>query len=668
MRSHRLGWTSWLAVAALLALSLLPPPAAAQENPLDACRLGAFSTEEDFMMQQGEPFDGNPYISDGDVLSLHGQVCARNAQLLAAFFAAAPGPDLGLDALEIIDFPQRVIAFSTEISHPGGAFTAGDLLFTPGYAIPNIALVAPFGINYDIGLDGVQFVVLPGAPGDAPLRFVAALANISRDEFLRNPLLLQTYLKEFGLDIWFSIEGTHVGQQGARILDGDLLSAASGVVVASQAALLPGDVPAGLPARGVDFGLDAVALSRQGSPEEVVKELLFSTEILYDTPERSFTDGDVLKYGDGVQITNPFLVAPFAPAADFLGLDALWLPSNQPPPADPNIQFMCGDYAAADFDGGVVLPNGAGTGLYRDNPDALWPAGRPRRPCGYFVPIDGYLPTTGITRFRVAYRDAGTPRPAADTALGVRTKWQLYEWRWFPFPGCYLGPTLSTDADGWMDAADFIAARNGTLTGCANSGLKLAVWNTDNIGGYEPGPANENGHYVLWLEWEASGTLYQEAFEHHLQLDNTLPVINDLLVTLQDGTTPVGACGDAPNGNAIFKVYADFSDAYYWNYLIQVRGGNPPASISYGWHSYYDGTPPVANTNLTGTTPPATTVFLRDINMADLGASFTDCCYVLDLYVRDAAIRHSFNGRVANDVSGSSSWWANRWFTFSAAP
>ena len=37
---------------------------------LKACREGAFSTEEDFMMTSGEPFDGNRYISDGDLLSL----------------------------------------------------------------------------------------------------------------------------------------------------------------------------------------------------------------------------------------------------------------------------------------------------------------------------------------------------------------------------------------------------------------------------------------------------------------------------------------------------------------------------------------------------------------------------------------------------------------------
>lgn len=37
----------------------------------------------------------------------------------------------------------------------------------------------------------------------------------------------------------------------------------------------------------------------------------------------AFTDGDVLKLGDGIEVTNATLVAPFEPKARFLGLDAL---------------------------------------------------------------------------------------------------------------------------------------------------------------------------------------------------------------------------------------------------------------------------------------------------------------------------------------------------------
>jgi hypothetical protein len=201
---------------------------------------------------------------------------------------------------------------------------------------------------------------------------------------------------------------------------------------------------------------------------------------------------------------------------------------------------------------------------------------------------------------------------------------------------------------------------------CPNSGLRLAVWDSQNTMGL--GPLNPDGHYVVWLEWDTGGPIHTEAFEHHLQLDNTLPKLKDLKVTLKDGTTPVAACGDAPPGEHIFKVYADLADAHYWSYLIQVKGGNPPTTVTYGWHNYYDGTPEVVNTNATGTTPVNTTVFLRDIDMNDFGKAFTSCCYLLELYVRDAAIRHSFNNRVANETT--SGYWTSvsQFITFAAVP
>ena len=130
----------------------------AQTNSWDFCRLGAFSVEEDFQMQNSEPADGNPTISDGDVLSRDGRVCARNQELLAAFGSSADVRDLGLDALDILDTARKLAAFSTELdSAPGmAAFTAGDLLFTNGARVPNIALVAKTPIRHDIGLDALQ--------------------------------------------------------------------------------------------------------------------------------------------------------------------------------------------------------------------------------------------------------------------------------------------------------------------------------------------------------------------------------------------------------------------------------------------------------------------------------------------------------------------------------
>ena len=110
---------------------LRPAPVAAQAipaaYPLEKCQEGAFSTEEDFVMQEGEQYDGSPYISDGDLLSFNGVVCARNHDLLAAFAVGRYMPDLGLDALDILDITDRIIAFSTELDDPESRFESGDL-------------------------------------------------------------------------------------------------------------------------------------------------------------------------------------------------------------------------------------------------------------------------------------------------------------------------------------------------------------------------------------------------------------------------------------------------------------------------------------------------------------------------------------------------------------
>jgi hypothetical protein len=99
-----------------------------------------------------------------------------------------------------------------------------------------------------------------------------------------------------------------------------VLSAKSGTIVASNGDLLPVTVPAGLPSRGVDFGLDALTSLRSVNRNFIH----FSTEILFSN-EVSFTDGDVLRFNYGVIYTNPDLVGCFEPKARMLGLDALFL-------------------------------------------------------------------------------------------------------------------------------------------------------------------------------------------------------------------------------------------------------------------------------------------------------------------------------------------------------
>ena len=82
----------WLPAASAAVPTAQEPDAG---PPVSACAKGAFSTEEDFIARDVKPFDGNLYISDGDMLSFDGQVCMRNANLTAAWFADAPWPRPG---------------------------------------------------------------------------------------------------------------------------------------------------------------------------------------------------------------------------------------------------------------------------------------------------------------------------------------------------------------------------------------------------------------------------------------------------------------------------------------------------------------------------------------------------------------------------------------------
>lgn len=310
--------TRMVAALLLTVITLVPlGVATGQPPPLpEDCRQYAFSTEEDFVTQGPEPPDGNPIISDGDLLGANCVLCARNFHLVGGF-DVSPDADLGLDAVDIIDLDTYLIAFSTELDSPNvGQFTAGDLLATNGVIIPNEALAYLVGAGYDLGLDGLQFT---GDPKDI-VAFMDAAAQLRRDDWLADSLKLGSLLTEFGVDIWFSIEGTWQPPTGAPgLLDGDLVSASSGMIVAGNVDLLPASVPAGIPTRGVDFGLDAVAGGRSENRQEIV----FSTEIIHEGGV-SFTDGDVLRWNNGVSLSNGDLVQCFEPMAPFLGLDALY--------------------------------------------------------------------------------------------------------------------------------------------------------------------------------------------------------------------------------------------------------------------------------------------------------------------------------------------------------
>jgi hypothetical protein len=625
---------------------------ASQNGPFggEECRQAVYSTEEDFMSVAGERYDGNPYVSDGDALSIDGVICARNAELVEQFDVRE---DMGLDALDALIPDEFVIAFSTELDSPHGNFTAGDLLFTPGFAIPNSTLVGRFGIRYDIGLDAVQFV----GQEDAIREFLARAREIPYEEW--NSDILIELLSAFEVDILFSTEGTFGGEI-PRLLDGDVLSVLHGIVVQHED-LFTLDVPAGIPDRGVDFGLDALATPRELEREEL-KEVYFSTEILYDG-ERSFTDGDVLMRESGIAIPHGDLIGKLEDSlADFLGLDALWLSLGGPTIVDrPRIQYLCGfGKVASEFDANGLYPRPIdGTNL--------------PSPCGDFVPIDGYIPPSGVSRFRVAYRPAGTLRPAPGMAPGIQHDWWVSEpVAASPAGTCDVTGMLGTASGGWMDATQWYNARLGlgAFSSCPSPNLRLAAWDTLNKLAKGYNPPDPNGHYVIWLEWEPSGggALVAEPEEYHIQLDNVAPQFpsnldatltheDDFEIRLPDGSSTFGRCGNIGPGQSRLQIWTSVVDEHFWRFSLRLRG---PATVAYGPHAYYhpqmpglESVPynPIAFQNITATgtsAPPLgdTLTHVRDIDLAaDLGPNFVSCAYVVDLYMWDRTIKYRYSNK-----------------------
>jgi len=307
-------------LALLIALMLVPTSLTLGQRRFNLanCREIGFSIEEDFLSQGPTPADGNPIISDGDLLGRNGRICARNWDLVHDAFDV--DQDMGLDAADVISIEQELVSFSTELDSPHGNFKAGDLLTNHGVVVPNQALLAAFGQYPDLGLDAVHFV------GDTQdiVGFLDYAREKERDFWLQNPQAFPDQLKRRNIDLWFSIEGTLPIAGAPMILDGDLLSAATGTVVYRNSEWLWPPTPAGIPQRGVDFGLDGFGADCYGGRETT----RFSTEILYrhEDPASAFTDGDVLAFGGGIVEKNWDLIAGFEPMSKMMGLDALTYP------------------------------------------------------------------------------------------------------------------------------------------------------------------------------------------------------------------------------------------------------------------------------------------------------------------------------------------------------
>ena len=588
-------------------------PVASQVGPdaLKNCKELAFSTEEDFVTNGLEPSDGNPIISDGDLLGIiHSAsgaptcaVCARNADLVGRFDV---GVDLGLDAVDVINVDTYLVAFSTELDSPNqGQFYAGDLLVTNGAIIPNVALTHLWQLSYDIGLDGVHFV------GDieAIEAFLGAAAQISREGWLEAPSRLSSMLKEAGIDLWFSTEGTLGPVDKPLFLDGDLLSAGTGTIVAGNDVLLPPAVPAGIPVRGVDFGLDAVTSDRSSERQEIH----FSTEILYDG-ELSFTDGDVLQMGNGVVARNYELLQCFQPRAKELGLDALSVYVPPTPPCISRITDIGGvDVGDIDPSHGMVYPL---TLAMIDAP----------------LPFGGQIDFKGdicddVDAFRVVYRKAGSADPWESMKVLATKNWRVKVDAFIPaWPDCLGKVNWASDGNGWYDGSDYRHLSEAALGGC-NPDLSLTVWESASA------VAGKDELYEVVLETQTAMGVVSDTMRL-VQLDNTWPTV-ELEKTWGD-------CKLYSDKDMPLTVTARISDTHFYEYQLQLTGD------SYGWENYtpvafYDD--PTDNVIATGTDNWDLFVPLHDVNVFDLVTSPEEpvkCGYTVMLTAWDRTVSCGF--------------------------
>jgi hypothetical protein len=602
------------AVVAILSVLLLASPVMVAskvgKEALLQCQQLAFSTEEDFVTGGPEPADGNPIISDGDLLGLtrdvsgavHCVVCARNADLTEGFVPAVT-VDLGLDATDVLDAANYVVAFSTELaSSNAGQFSAGDLLITNGTIIPNQALTYKWGISYDIGLDALHFV----GTADDISAFLTEAAGYGRDRYLGDLSLLNGMLVQHSVDIWFSTEGTWAPAAAAGFLDGDLLSARTGTIIASNEDLLPADVPAGIPDRGVDLGLDAVTADR--SPDS--QRIHFSTEILFDGVKSSFTDGDVLLQGNGVVATNWDLVGCFQPKARELGLDAL---SVAPPTEQPCVSRIdrIGGIDIADIDpvDGTVLPGVVGISA--------------PMPFGGQIDFQGNI-CPDVDDFRILYRKAASADPWQPIQVLASKNWTVAVDAFIPpWPDCDGDQNWASDSNGWYDGIDYRYLTD-VATGC-NPDLSLTVWEST------AAVAGKDELYDVLLETQVGTSVISDTVRR-VQLDNTAPVVN---LDMEPGTCDAFTQGDMP-----ITVSARISDTYFYRSQLVIFGDG------YGSHGYpsvafYDS----ATDNLieTGTVMWNSYVDVGTVSVLDLAANPVKCGYAVTLTAWDRARICSFS-------------------------
>jgi hypothetical protein len=590
----------------VMVLIISPTTVSSQVGPeaLMNCEGFAFSTSEDFVTQVETP-DDNPIISDGDLLGPDCTICARNADLMQNFDV---NEDLGLDAVDVINVENYLVALSTELDSPNtGQFTAGDLLITRVTIIPNQALTYLFeptgaGIPYDLGLDAVHFV---GAVEDIEA-FLAEAGSISRADWLDDLKLLSGMLGDMGIDIWFSTEGTYGDVEQPVFLDGDMLSAATGTIKASNFDLVLSGIP---PDQWVDFGLDAVTSDRTSMD---VNNIHFSTEILFES-DFSFTDGDILRLGSSsIVMTNEDLVGCFKPGALMLGLDAVHVGAPEEPGCTSQLTRIGGvDVADISPTDGTI------------NSGVLPGIGAPA-PFGGTFEIQGTI-CDDVDQFRVVYRKEGTSDPWESMKVLGSKDWKVKVDAFLPpYPDCLGIQNWSSYGDGWFDAADYRHLSEAALGGC-NPDLALTVWESASaVGGPE-------ALYEVMLVTESTSMTISDTVRL-VQLDNTQPIV--------ELEKDAGTCNTLTEGDFPYMVDARMKDDFFHKYQLKLSGD------SYGIYyylpvAYYDDL--TDNVEDYGTVLWNNYVGLHEVSLADLVPNPVHCGYTVWLTGWDRTLVGDFN-------------------------
>jgi hypothetical protein len=309
-----------------------------------------FSTERFFMASNG--VEGITFIEGGDLISNSGRIVKRNGELFSSVGIHVPAPDLGLDAVDVL--PGGEIAFSLGSGAPSdtlGPIHHGDLLSTRrGILRRNQDLLGPFVVQPpapDVGLDAIHLL-------DSGEILFSIQSNIfseglgitlHRGDLLSSTgAVVRSYQQmlgrfhpskpadDHGLDalyvwpsgeIWFSTEDDFQDQQLGDVSAGDLLSD-QGYVVLRQPELLNAFAPTQNPPA---FGLDALYVVTDATPAASPARLRIQAQPATHSAGLTWEgQGRVFQVERAGLVTGPF--QPLSPLLPDLSYDDLGVLTN----------------------------------------------------------------------------------------------------------------------------------------------------------------------------------------------------------------------------------------------------------------------------------------------------------------------------------------------------